>query len=112
MEVVTRWARAAAAARSWHEAYDWQPADYRLADGRDPHEVARRLDALGESPHPDDVDRVVGNPSWTEVLKCDECGRENLPAVVRVGEEPAYDASYCYLCGMCLIHALNLLETT
>lgn len=31
------------------------------------------LKALGPDPDPDDVDRIIGNSSWTEPQRCDGC---------------------------------------
>ena len=36
-------------------------------------EVKEKLDALGDVKNPDEVDRIIGNNSWTIVPSCTEC---------------------------------------
>lgn len=62
--------------------------------------VGRALRELGARPDPDDVDRIIGNRSWTR-LACNNCQRE-AAKVVQVGEAPSeyesYTASLCLDC--------------
>jgi hypothetical protein len=99
MELFTRNILARTAAERWRRQY--------------PDDKARhpKLKALGENPLPDDVDRIIGNKSWTEVAQCNECKRESLPAVVRLGDKPDYDSSTAWVCIDCLRKAVALAET-
>lgn len=99
MELVTRNIRARTAAERWRRQY--------------PDEKAKqpKLAALGDRPNPDDVDRIVGNKSWTEVPTCNECNREGLPAVVELGDKPDYDSATAWVCLDCLRKAVALAET-
>lgn len=99
MELVTRNIRARTAAERWRRQY--------------PDDKAKqpKMAALGDRPNPDDVDRIVGNRSWTEVPTCSECRRDNLPAVVQLGDEPDYDSSTAWVCLDCLRKAVALAET-
>lgn len=51
------------------------------------------LVALGGSPKATDIDRVIGNSSWTS-LTCQTCNRE-VDAVVIVGECEIYTCKKC-----------------
>ena len=99
MELITRNLLARTAALRWKRQY---PDDKKKQP---------ELEALGDTPHPDDVDSVIGNGTWTEVPECNECGGRNLPAVVRVGDEPDYDSQTAWLCLECLRKAVTLAET-
>jgi len=109
MELITRETKAAGAARRWHELYDRSAPDYRLSGERDPRAIAAALDALGPSPSPDAVERVIGSPGWTDPGSCRECG-QRAPALVRIGEELDYDSLTTEVCGPCLLRALQLHE--
>lgn len=63
------------------------------------------LVALGDNPSPDDVNKVIGNNSWTNVI-CSEC-KESVDSVVELGEV-GYDTEYVYACKDCLTKALGL----
>lgn len=96
----TRQISANDAARRWALQYPTSKLDIR-----------KELEALGPTPNPDDVDRVIGNGSWTGVPSCGGCERSGLTAVVEVGEEQNYDTCTAYLCGQCLQEALEVLQT-
>jgi len=68
--------------------------------------VHDQLLALGSSPDPDDVDRVIGNGSWTRVPECDECGAGDQPFVIQVGQPPDYESRTAKLCGSCCRQAI------
>lgn len=99
MELLTRNILARTAAERWRRQY--------------PDDKAKQpaLVALGDRPNPDDVNRIVGNKSWTEVPTCGECRRHNLPSVVQLGDEPDYDSSTAWVCLDCLRKAVALAET-
>lgn len=48
----------------------------------------------------DEVDRIIGNKSWTE-CRCDLCG-ENREALIRVGDEPDYETRWLDICPLCI----------
>jgi hypothetical protein len=54
-----------------------------------------------------DLKEIIGNDSWTQVERCNECGARALE-VVRVGEEPDYESNTAYLCKPCIEKALAL----
>lgn len=72
-------------------------------------EAVEALLALPKPVSPDEVDRLIGNKSWTAVPKCDECGTENHAVVVEVGEEPDNESRTACLCIGCVQKALALL---
>jgi hypothetical protein len=48
----------------------------------------------------ENIDRIIGNNSWT-CLNCDLCGSD-VERVVRIGENPDYDARWQDVCQDCL----------
>jgi hypothetical protein len=48
----------------------------------------------------DEVDRIIGNKSWTECC-CDLCG-ENRETLIRVGDEADYEARWLDICPLCV----------
>lgn len=68
--------------------------------------ITNALLALPKPINADDVNRIIGNDSWTS-LTCDECGKE-VDAVVMLGQEPDHDSSTAYICKKCLISARKL----
>ena len=92
MIVLTRRICADQAASRWVNQYP----DSRLG-------TRRALRALGASPDPDEIDRIVGNDSWTKPPLCDECGGES-PAVVKIGDVAHYGAT-AWICIDCIHEA-------
>lgn len=71
-------------------------------------EVRHRLGELDlETATPEDVDGAIQTTGWAN-LRCDSCG-ENFETLVRIGEEPDYEARWQDLCAGCLQEAINLL---
>jgi hypothetical protein len=98
MRIIDPKALAATAAERWKYSY-WRP------DGRGwivdfASGVHAQLLALGANPDPEDVNRIIGNKTWTQQW-CNEpqCGGV---AVVEVGQEPDYESSTANLCRDCL----------
>lgn len=107
MKLVTRHSLAALAAARWKKQYPRNTRSQFRADKKWSNEIYAELVGLGDHPDPDDVDRVIGNNSWTLPGMCWEC-RENKPQLVQllnVVEDVEFE-----LCGDCLIKALNLFE--
>lgn len=74
--------------------------------GNDKLEIWQKLALLNtETCDPSVIDDIIGNESWTS-LKCDECDREQ-DILVRIGEEPDYEARWQDLCADCLRAALR-----
>ena len=95
MKFISRQTRAAGAAKAWITQY-----------GTDRDGVAKRIEALGAAPDPDEVNNIIGNDSWT-YLKCDECGQD-VDFVVECGQEPDYESSTARLCGECVRRAMAI----
>ena len=106
MKLITRQTQANTAAERWHRQYEgtfYWPAPKH---GQFTH---ASLVALGDTPNPDDVDRIIGNDGWTEVPACHCCGRKDLEAVVGMqdyNDEPG--ALIGIVCPDCLAWALSL----
>lgn len=104
MKLITRQSKANEAAKSWSHQYSnsgfW---------GNDvsKQQTGFRLHDLGPTPDPDEVDKVIGNSSWTRTT-CDECEAENVD-VVMVGQDEDYDSRTSSICKSCLIKAMAIL---
>jgi hypothetical protein len=105
--LMTPRALAAGAAERWREQY-LGPVGGRWIPQPEKKAIHEALVALGPSPEPADVARVIGNDSWTDPGACDGCGKK-VTAAVRVGDEPDYESSTAALCRGCLREALSLL---
>ena len=101
--VITRQTLANSAANRWREQY----ARFQIPDAKS---IGNELAALGPTPNPDDVDRVVGNKAWTIVPPCNGCGAENPHAVVHVGDEPNYESHTATLCTDCISELAELIQ--
>lgn len=71
-------------------------------------DIGEALLALGAQPAIEDVNRVIGNNSWTQLI-CDEC-KNDVAAVVQLGAEPDYESATACVCGACLLKARRLLR--
>ena len=98
MRIISRVGKAIQARESWHRAY--YDVKYGWRYGDDKRVKYEELVALGQEPDPDDVDRVIGNPSWTW-CRCDECDTAS-EFVIMVGQEPDYESSTVHLCASCI----------
>ena len=65
----------------------------------------RALDA--ETATAAEVDATIGNSSWTDTPRCDDCGARGLAVVVQMGEPPDYESSTSSLCVPCLRAAME-----
>ena len=104
----TRENRAAQAAVRWREQYMSRDGVSRIPSDKAPIHAA--LVALGTAPKPDDVDRAIGNESWTDPGQCDGCNSTDRGPRVQVGDEPDYESSTAVLCQRCVEEALALLH--
>ena len=102
MEVITRQTNADVAADNWNKQYKGRDCEYKELIGKE-------LYNLGVNPDPDEVDRIIGNSSWTRTI-CDECGDRDIP-VVLIGEQIDYESRYTYICLNCLNEAVSMLNT-
>lgn len=67
--------------------------------------IIKELESLGPSPNPDDVDKAIGNGSWTR-LQCDICecyGEKKYVEITNRFEE------VWLICDGCLKKAMELL---
>lgn len=109
MHAITRESQAKDVAERWERQYrhgsDWSQRSKIGDTGK----IHRDLVALGPSPNPDDIDRIIGNSSWTDVPTCSECSAPDLPLVVQLGQEPDYESSTAWICRECLLKAVAIL---
>lgn len=103
MKLITRQSNANEAAASWLRQYPLDDKDYA-----DKHVTYSKLLALGDEPHPNDVNAVIGNDVWTDT-KCHECKAVNVD-VVQLGQEPDYESYTTEVCIKCLMFALESLS--
>lgn len=108
MHLITRQGLAATAPKRWRGQYQVLKLPQ---SGRRMLAIANALDALPVPPSPDDVDRIIGNSSWTAPPACSECGKRGAPFVIEVGQPPDYHSETAYLCGECIAKAAALAGT-
>lgn len=107
--VITRQTRANEAAARFREQYaGWKP-DALCWNGSSPRQIADALEALGPTPDPDAVDKIIGRDSWTAPPKCNGCSAR-ARVVVRVGAEEDYESATTVLCETCVRTALAAIE--
>lgn len=58
----------------------------------------------------EDINQALGTSGWAS-LKCDECG-ERVDKLLRIGEEPTYEARWRDVCESCLAKAADILKST
>jgi len=100
MLLITRQILANEAAKRWGKQYPpdrWPDKQY----------VLRQLTELGGNCDADEVDKIIGNGSWT-TTECHECGNDEGVDVVQVGQQLDYESSTANVCKSCLRKALNL----
>lgn len=102
MKILDRKKLASTACERWARVYD--SGRY----GEDKLLILENLKKLGKNPTPDDVDNIIGNKTWTNLL-CSECG-EYKEKIIIVGQEPNYESSTAYLCNDCVRKAYNLIN--
>ena len=102
MKVITREGLAVLAADNWKQTYfrkgEWQY-------GSDKEVIYYNLVKLGYNPNYEDVDKTIGNTSWTSIY-CNECNESVLKAI-QLGEEPDYESSTACICKPCLLKAMD-----
>lgn len=106
MKLITEREKIRGVAAEWRRQYG--PGEPYSRD-KDKQEIQRKLDALDpEKATGDDVERIIGNRTWTAVGECDECKRLTT-ALVELGDEPDYESSTAQICQECLLKALRLI---
>ena len=75
---------------------------------KDKLEILKKLESLNlETAWPQDLEKIIGNPTWACLQLCYECGKDCLE-VVELGEEPDWESSTVLICKDCLQKALKL----
>jgi hypothetical protein len=73
-----------------------------------PREVHAELLGLNlDTATAEDIEKIIGNGSWTRLPECGECGQQT-DVIVRVGEEPDYESQTAHLCPSCVRRAAEL----
>ena len=91
MEKITRQSLANRVSDKWKKQYP-----------KDKGGIQKKLDSLGSWKNPDEVDKIIGNTSWTDIPKCSECGESDKDFIIMVGEEPDYESNTAWLCKDCI----------
>jgi hypothetical protein len=97
--------------KRWLEQYAIYPNDRIVGRcDRTAGDIRKSLKALDlETCSVSDIDAAIGTAGWGS-LTCDECG-EDHEHLIRLGEEPDYDARWVDLCRACLMRSAALAET-
>ena len=106
--LITRKDRAKSVADRWKLNYLVGNSIWFNTPELDSKQVYEALIDLGTSPDPDEVDRIIGNSSWTEVQECDKCG-EHYDQIVEIDLHQLQTTTR--LCQTCLRAALQLFGT-
>ncbi len=93
MKIISAIDEIATAPDRWEKQYAYHPYDDKLA-------ITARLKALPPGFTRDDVEKIIGNTSWTRI-KCTEC-REEREHLATFDDG---NLSYIQLCASCLIDA-------
>jgi len=109
MEIITRQSLANIAAYRWELQY-CHGGLWRDTLSGNSEIVYRKLLALGNSPAPDDIDKIIGNTGWTHPERCSECNVRG-DIVIRVGQEPDFESNTAYLCVDCTRKAFEAFES-
>lgn len=99
MEIVSRRLKAKYAANRYEQQYPNVSATEERKDRMPQKQILRCLRALGPDPHPDDVDAVLGNDTWTTLgrqKRCGECGGYFDERYVKLGAGPTN--TFCRSC--------------
>lgn len=103
MRIITRQETANNVTARWKKQY--KNPMYASSDKSD---ILTKLQALEDTPDPDQIDVIIGNKSWTRVT-CHECDTEISP-VIELGQEPNYDSYTACICLSCLTKAIKILN--
>lgn len=103
MRLITRQSEANDAPQRW--AVQYSGKGYT----QEQYEITRTLAALSAPIDPDEVDRIIGNTSWTTPPSCGVCGKF-APAIAEIGEESDYRSSTAHVCRPCAEKALALFD--
>lgn len=109
MFLTTRNWLASQATNRWKHTYPESTEETLTLYNVERKTILDKLRNLGEYPHPNRVDDIIGNGSWTR-CECNECGTE-VEGTVRLGEEPDWESATANICKDCLVKALALFVT-
>lgn len=94
----------------WLGQYKHYKDDYHVGwgDQMPAGEIRKRLAALDlETCSPTDVDKALQSKNWAS-NECDLCG-EDKEQLIRIGEEPDYEARWVDICSECASKAASAL---
>lgn len=101
IELITEQSLTEGVADRWLAQYQGE-LDTTQCLGRTPRKVHEELLGLGDNPSKEDIDKIIGNDSWTRVPECSNCDREENKYLVSVGIEE--------LCGVCVQNIAEISE--
>ncbi len=105
MELITRQLLANKAAEEWRNTYFNGESWESTIDG-DAEIVYNKLVALGGSPHPNAVDSIIGNNTWTK-LECESC-HSNTSALIKF--DLPHNDDEVQICADCIERAYCLVQ--
>lgn len=76
-----------------------------FTEGESPADILAKLKALGKKAKPKDVNRIIGNDSWTQVW-CSSCDATPTK-IVDIREDKDHNF---YLCKKCLLKDWNCIN--
>ena len=109
MKLITRQSKANKVAQKWKESYFHPVAKHWQYGATKKEEIYNALVALGKTPNIYEVNKIIGNGTWTKQEACDECG-ESFDKVVRFGRYDKPESHQPQMCLSCLQKAVSLLS--
>lgn len=101
------------ARQTWNEQYRRYPDEKVVgwSKTRTAESIRTALENLDlETCSSTDIDAAIATTGWAD-NKCDTCGK-NCAVVLRLGEEPDYEARWWDICADCLMEAGEFLAST
>lgn len=105
MKLITKREVIKRVAERWLNQY----TQFKRHSGEKQDTYKRLLQLVLDTATEDDVEKVIGNRSWTR-MACDQCEQE-VDTLVQVGQEPDYESRTASLCPTCLRAAVALLPS-
>lgn len=104
MNLITRQDNANKSAKEWKARYFHPIAKHWQYGAQEKERTYHELVSLGSNPNPDDVDKIIGNSSWTENM-CQVCG-EKVEETIRFEKIDDYEYSAIRICRSCIEKAI------
>ena len=105
MKLITERSQIKEIANRWHSQYEHNVQTNEIVN------IEIKLALLDkETATTKDVTEIIGNDTWCQPSKCDECGAI-VDVAVQVGKDTDYKSATAVLCISCIEKALSLIRS-